>query len=123
MTTQKKRLKEHAKELIKAQRSLVEDLIAQRKASHLSQQEVADRMGVSQSAVSLFEHYDSNPTLSSIRRYALAVEADLVLQVKPRRSYTAETILPVGNMTQIQAPLDNRPIPWDQTEKKTHEPA
>ncbi|WP_253259637.1 helix-turn-helix transcriptional regulator [Subtercola boreus] len=51
------------------------DLIGLRKKHDLSQETVAGRMGVSQPTVAAFERYDSNPTLSSIRRYALAVGA------------------------------------------------
>ena len=41
----------------------------------LSQGEVAERMGVSQQAVSKFEAYDADPKLSTLRRYANAVGA------------------------------------------------
>ncbi len=60
--------------------SLIEDhaamraaLVALRKKHGLSQSAVAERMGVSQPTVAGFEHYDANPTLSTLRRYALAV--------------------------------------------------
>ena len=61
--------------LVRADRLLMQELIALRNARPLSQEVIGDRMGVSQSAVSQFERYDSNPTLSSIRRYALAIGA------------------------------------------------
>ena len=38
-------------------------------------------MGISQPSVAAFERYDSNPTLATIRRYALAVEARLQTKV------------------------------------------
>ncbi|ASR55529.1 helix-turn-helix domain-containing protein [Cellulomonas sp. PSBB021] len=48
-------------------------LVALRKKHGLSQSVVAERMGVSQPTVAGFEHYDANPTLATLRRYALAV--------------------------------------------------
>lgn len=67
--------------LIEAHEVLMLDLIRMRKKHHLTQAEVAERMGVSQPTVAAFERYDSNPTLSTIRRYALAVEARLIESV------------------------------------------
>ncbi len=54
---------------------MIRDLVAMRVQHKLKQGVVAERMGVSQSAVSQFERYDSNPKLSTVRRYALAVGA------------------------------------------------
>ena len=69
----------------------ISELIKMRKEKGLSQEQVGERMGISQPAVAIFERYDANPTLSSIRRYALAVGASLETSVtdsdaiKPRR--------------------------------------
>ena len=54
---------------------LLASLIAVRKTNGLTQQDLADRMGVTQATVAYFERYDSDPKLSTIRRYAHAVEA------------------------------------------------
>lgn len=126
MTSQKKQLKEHAKELIQTQRSFIESLIALRESSGLTQKQLATRMGVSQSAVSLFENDDSNPTLSSIRRYALGVNAELVMQVKARPIYTAETVVrkvvvQTSSTTTIRSSSattikSNEEIPWPKNE-------
>ncbi len=51
--------------------------MAMRKNRGLTQEQVAERMGVSQPAVAAFERYDANPTLATIRRYALAVHASI----------------------------------------------
>ncbi|CAB0860077.1 XRE family transcriptional regulator [Corynebacterium diphtheriae] len=85
MTAKKDRLKQHAKELLRSQRALREGLVELRRGQNLSQKDVAERLGISQSAVAQFEGYDANPTLNAIRRYALAVGADIEFIVRPRR--------------------------------------
>ncbi len=60
---------------------MVDELINIRKKHKLSQAEVATRMGVTQPTVSEFESDDSNPTLGTIRRYAMAVGARLRTEV------------------------------------------
>lgn len=57
---------------------LIETLVAIRKQRGLTQAEVAERMGRSQPAVSDFERLGGDPHLSTIRRYALAVGAEVV---------------------------------------------
>lgn len=67
--------------LVDARDRLLEDLVSLRKEHKLSQQTVAERMGVSQPTVAAFERYDANPTVSSIIRYAMAVDAILDIKV------------------------------------------
>lgn len=66
--------------LVEALEDLKFDLVELRE-KRMTQKDVADRMGMSQSAVSQFERYDSNPTLTTLRRYALAVGARLRIEV------------------------------------------
>ena len=73
--------------------------------------------------MSLFEHYDSNPTLASIRRYALAIDADLVMQVKPRRTYTTQAVTRDVNVVRLQGKTHSSNINWEKSEKKTLEHA
>jgi transcriptional regulator with XRE-family HTH domain len=54
---------------------LLNELVAVRKASGKSQQDVADAMGISQSAVARIEAGERDPHLSTLRRYAHAVGA------------------------------------------------
>ena len=68
-------LDRRADALVDGHARLLRDLVAMRAAHGLTQAEVAERMGVSQPTVAAFERYDANPTLSTLRRYALAVEA------------------------------------------------
>lgn len=70
-------IERRAEDLVLAHENLMRDLIRMRAKHNLTQAEVAERMGVSQPTVAAFERYDANPTLSTIRRYALAVEARL----------------------------------------------
>lgn len=66
-----------AEGLVAEHRLLLRSLVNQRKSHQLTQREVAERMGVSQPVVSAFERYDANPSLATIRRYALAVGAGI----------------------------------------------
>lgn len=67
--------------LVEDHEQLLSALIELRKKHRLSQSVVADRMGVSQPTVAGFERYDANPTLSTIRRYAVSVGARLLTSV------------------------------------------
>lgn len=55
--------------------SLIENLIKIRKSKNFTQQQVADRLGLTQATVAAFERADNDPKLSTVRRYAMAVEA------------------------------------------------
>lgn len=68
--------------LVSDHEDLLRKLVTHRKNHHLSQEVVAERMGVSQPTVAKFERYDSNPTLATIRRYALAVGVRLHTEVR-----------------------------------------
>ncbi len=66
---------QRAAQLALNDRAFLRELVEVRKGRGLSQQQVAERLGVSQPMVAKFEASDSNPTLATIRRYAHAVEA------------------------------------------------
>lgn len=53
------------------------ELIELRIAQGLTQKEVADRLGMSQPAVSQFENLSATPNLGSVLAYALAIGAEL----------------------------------------------
>lgn len=74
-------LEKRANLLVDARDRLLEGLVSLRKEHSLSQRTVAERMGVSQPTVAAFERYDANPTVSSIIRYAMAVDAVLDIKV------------------------------------------
>lgn len=59
--------------------SLIDQLIAVRKASNLRQKDVAEAMQVSQSRVSQFEAGGADPRVSTLQQYARAVHLRLHL--------------------------------------------
>jgi transcriptional regulator with XRE-family HTH domain len=61
---------------------LIDALVMLRRALGLSQKEVAKRMGIGQPTVSGFEKESSDPKLSTLQRYARAVEARLLIKVE-----------------------------------------
>lgn len=65
---------------------IMDSLVWHRRASKISQSEVARRMGVRQPTVSQFENEGADPRISSIHRYARAVGARLRLIVEVPRS-------------------------------------
>lgn len=79
-TEDRSRIRSRAKSLTAAQRRLMDQLVSLREKHGLSQAEVARRMGVHQSTVARIEAYDSNPTFSTLRRYAMAIEVRLRLE-------------------------------------------
>lgn len=83
-----------AEELVRGDFAWIDQLIALRKRHGLSQAEVAARMGRSQSVVSDIETMSTDPRLSTLRRYALAIgvavkhrvfEAQAIRQQHPKK--------------------------------------
>ena len=63
--------------------ALAEALIAARGAAHLSQQQVAERMHTTQSAVARMESGRHAPSMASLKRYATAVGRTIKLEIHP----------------------------------------
>lgn len=104
------RLERLAASLVENQRKFLEKLVAMRKKHDLSQAEVAERMGVSQPTVSAFENYDANPTLATIRRYAMAVDAVIVNEIIDDLIETVPEVLAAGSGPRMSwAPADPTP--------------
>ena len=66
--------------------SLVIDLVQFRIDSGLTQVQVAELLGISQQAVSKFENLETDPRLSTIRKYATAINALVRHEVSGNRS-------------------------------------
>lgn len=81
-------LDRRARELIDADRKMLADLVQRRRDMGLTQKEVARRMDISQSAVARIESGARDLHQSTIRRYAMAVEAILEHKVLPDRRTT-----------------------------------
>jgi transcriptional regulator with XRE-family HTH domain len=74
-------LRARARSLARTHEHFKASLVEMRRRHGLTQPQVAELLGISQAAISKFESYDSNPTLASVRRYALAIGATLRLEV------------------------------------------
>lgn len=81
---------QRARHLVDADQKFLRDLIARRHALKLSQEEVARRMDVGQSAVARIESGTRDLQQSTLRRYAMAVEAlvehDVIPDDRPEQS-------------------------------------
>lgn len=67
--------------------ALARELIAARTRAGLTQAEVAERMGTTQSTVARLEGGKAAPSLRSVQRYAQAVGARAVVRIKPRAAH------------------------------------
>ena len=65
---------------------LASDLIRLRLSKGLTQEELARRLHTRQSAIARLENAGSLPSLSTVKRVAEALDADLYVAVRPRSS-------------------------------------
>lgn len=65
---------QRARALVEEDRRFLRSLVARRKELGLSQQGIANLLGVKQPTIASFERYDSDPKLSTVRRYAHALQ-------------------------------------------------
>lgn len=70
------------REVAERRRQVIDDLASARRDQGLSQTEVAARMGTSQSVVARIESADSDVRLSTLERYASAVDRRLDWQLR-----------------------------------------
>jgi transcriptional regulator with XRE-family HTH domain len=82
MKISRQEMQRRADKLVSEHFELLDKLIEIRKAKGLTQETVGIRMGITQPGVASFESDESNPTLSTIRRYALAIGADVEIEVR-----------------------------------------
>ncbi|RJG45422.1 MULTISPECIES: helix-turn-helix transcriptional regulator [unclassified Mesorhizobium] len=66
-----------------AEYAIIEALIRARNDAHLSQAELAEKIGTTQSAVARLEGGGVSPTLSTLQRYAAATGTRLRLELIP----------------------------------------
>ncbi|GGM71010.1 hypothetical protein GCM10010106_16640 [Thermopolyspora flexuosa] len=91
-------------EAIERDMRLIECLVSLRRQLGLSQAEVAARMGRSQPAVSDFERLGGDPHLSTIRRYALAIGAEVIHIVRLRGKEESPTLAPAAMNVRVEGP-------------------
>lgn len=86
----------HAFEDAEARSALLRNLVRARKWQRISQADAARFMGTTQSAVSDLEGGDTDPQLSTLQRYARAVNARLsaVIEIPPLATAAAPTAQP-----------------------------
>ncbi|GIH68978.1 helix-turn-helix domain-containing protein [Sphaerimonospora thailandensis] len=82
---------------------LIEELVQIRRAKGITQAQVAERIGRSQPAVSEFERVGGDPHLSSIRRYALAIGAEVRHVVYVSTAETTPTLAPPSLQFELQS--------------------
>jgi transcriptional regulator with XRE-family HTH domain len=64
--------------------AIAEQVIAQRRARDLSQQELADLCGTTQSSIARFERGGRPPKIDTLLRMANALDCELVVEFRPR---------------------------------------
>lgn len=69
--------------LAQTERTLVEDLTKLRKRANLSATDVAKKINRHKSSISKFEARQTDPQLSTVLRYAHAIEAMVEIRVRP----------------------------------------
>ncbi|MQA13747.1 MAG: helix-turn-helix domain-containing protein [Pseudonocardiaceae bacterium] len=70
--------------MLDRRRALMNELVAARQDSGLSQTEIAARMGTSQSAVARLERGDADVRLSTLERYTAALGRTVDWQIRSR---------------------------------------
>lgn len=89
-------LTQHAARLVQTHQKLMDDLIAVRESSRLTTEEVGQRMGVTSYAVRKLERAVADPCLSTLRRYALAIGAEVSHEVTTAPSAASTKESPNG---------------------------
>ncbi len=64
--------------------AIAEQVVEQRRARDLSQQELAELCGTTQSAIARFERGGRPPRIDTLLRIAEALDCELVVQFRPR---------------------------------------
>lgn len=72
-----------AVDMMRSERAMLDALIRERARRGISQEDLGREMGVTQSAVARFEGGERDPRLSTLRRYAAALDMRITFDVKP----------------------------------------
>jgi len=71
---------------------LIESIIKRRGELKMSQEELADKLGTGQAAISRIESGNTNPTLASLVEIAEALDSDLHIELKPKSNSKVATL-------------------------------
>jgi transcriptional regulator with XRE-family HTH domain len=74
-----------------AEFELARQLIEARTQSGLSQEEIASRMGTSQSAIARLESGNSHPSMRTLSRYAKATNCEISIRLQPIKKTAARS--------------------------------
>lgn len=74
--------------------AIAEQVVEQRRARQLSQQELAELCGTTQSAIARFERGGRPPRIDTLLRMANALDCELVVQFQPRTRPKAPLAVP-----------------------------
>lgn len=77
----------------RAWRALADQVTTQRRERSLSQRELAELCGTTQSAIARVERGTRPPRLDTLRRIAEALDCELVVRLRPRTA-TSSDVLP-----------------------------
>lgn len=110
-------LDRRAEALIEDHDKMLRALVSYRHKHNLTQEKVAERMGISQPAVSQFERYDANPRLDTVRRYAMAVGVVFQTAVEDDTPDYVESG-PQQPITRISAETPSRQVAWGSPRKE-----
>lgn len=108
-----------ALELANEDQRFIVQLIQMRKDAGMSQQQVADAIGVTQATVSAFERLGNDPHLSTVRRYAWAVGATVHHIATPARAEAASLSASVLSIAS-RHPLPFRPLDNQLEDRETY---
>lgn len=71
--------------------TVAEQVTARRRGWGLSQRELADLCGTTQSAIARIERGARPPRIDTLKRIATALDSDLIVELKPRTTEQGET--------------------------------
>lgn len=102
-----------ANEVVRQVNSIMRTLVSLRKHKNYTQSDVAKQMGVGREAVTQLEKHDGNPTLSSIKRYALAVDALIEVRVSDGGAWAQKKAVEMAMqryMDEAQWPMTSKDV-------------
>lgn len=94
-----------ASDMMDSQAHMLDRLVAERQKQGLSQADLGKKMGVTQSAVAKMESGARDPHLSTLRRYAAALDMRITFAVE--EAVTARGWTPI-----VETPMEPIGVPW-----------